>query len=383
MRAAFAACLLPLFFSPGTSSSSFLSSSLPQALPFLKALDLSYLGVLDCGGECSPFRARAGGPPVDALAQVAAAGVNAVRLRLWVNPSPRTPSPWPSDHADYTYANLSNVAALARRVQARGLALWLDLHFSDVWADPGHQTKPAAWAALTLVELTARVASWTGAAVAALVAQGTPPLVVQVGNEITAGLLWAAAPEPCSQGGALFAASCDQAAQWAALRALVAAGCGAVRAAAPGATILIHTDLGNRLPGGLAYINEWYTSLALPDEVWDGIALSFYPNWGAGVTQNVLLLSAVKAAFPRKRLVLAETAYAYKDGPTGGQFPHTPRGQADYLISLLNETRAVGGDGAAYWGGEFYYMADGSGWSGIWDEAGVPLPALTEPWRER
>ena len=159
--------------------------------PFLKALDLSYLAVLDCGGACSPFRPFAGAPPGDALAQAAAAGINAVRLRLWVNPSPNTTSPWPTDNPDYTYANLSNVGALASRARAANLSFWLDLHYSDTWADPGHQSQPAAWQGLSFDDLVSRVAEYTRASVAALVARGTPPAVVQVGNEVTNGLLWA------------------------------------------------------------------------------------------------------------------------------------------------------------------------------------------------
>jgi len=352
--------------------------------PFLKALDLSYLPVLDCSGACSPFRAAAGGPAADALALAAAAGVNAVRLRLWVDPSARTASPWPPGNADYTYANLTGVLAMARRLQAAGLLLWLDLHYSDVWADPGHQTKPAAWSALSLDALVQRVGDWTRAALAALAAQGTPPAVVAVGNEITAGMLWSAPPQPCAQGGALFAAGCAAGAQWTALARLVAAGCAAVRAAAPAAAIQVHTDLGNRLArDGAGYIATFYQTLAAHGAAdWDEIGLSFYPQWGAGNTSNVRLLGAVAAAFPGKRITLAETAYPHQDGSPGGQFPYTPAGQAAFLSALIGEVRAQPwGGGVAYWGGEFYNEPAGSGWAGLWGADGVSLPALTQPWR--
>ena len=353
--------------------------------PFLKALDLSYLAVLDCGGACSPFRPFAGAPPGDALAQAAAAGINAVRLRLWVNPSPNTTSPWPTDNPDYTYANLSNVGALASRARAANLSFWLDLHYSDTWADPGHQSQPAAWQGSSFDDLVSRVAEYTRASVAALVARGTPPAVVQVGNEITKGLLWAPVGRDCADGGELFVASgCGSSAQqWQRLARLVAAGVAAVRAAAPDAWVVIHTDLGNRLAkDGAAYISTWYAALASAGAGdFDGIGLSFYPNWGSGGPDNVQLLAPVAAALG-KPIVLAETAYPWRDGGAAGPFPFSPAGQRDYLRALLAAVAAQSwGAGVAYWGGEFYDEADGSGWSGLWDPSGVALPALTDAWR--
>jgi arabinogalactan endo-1,4-beta-galactosidase len=181
---------------------------------------------------------------------------------------------------------------MARRAHAAGLALWLDFHYSDVWADPGHQFKPAAWASLAGASLEAAVYNHTMGALTALASQGTPAAVVQVGNEITNGMLWAAAGEPCADGGALWQAGCSQGGKsnnWPALGALVAAGIRAARAAAPGAALIIHTDLGNRLGSSpsAAYIVDWYRSLADSGAAdWDAVALSFYPNWGAGNTTD-------------------------------------------------------------------------------------------------
>lgn len=351
-------------------------------LAFVKALDLSYLPVLDCGGACPPFSASAGGPKEDALAMAAARGINTVRVRLWVAPSADTPSPWPAGNADYTYANLSSVAAFARRIAAAKLSLWLDLHFSSVWADPGHQAKPAGWASSTRA-LADNVSAFTAHALGVLAAQGTPPSIVQVGNEITAGMLWAAGGAPCADGGALFAAGCNATAQWPRLAALVAAGVAAVRAAAPSAYVLIHTDLGNRLAkDGAAYIVTWYSLLAAAGAAdFDGIGLSFYPNWGSGPPANVQLLAAVADAFPGKGIILAETAFNWQGSGTG-PFPFTPAGQHDYLVALLAAVRALnGGAGLAYWGGEYFRFQAGSGWAALWDTTGVALPALSA-WAE-
>ena len=142
--------------------------------------DLSYLPLEDCYGTCSPYRATGSGPTQDAMAISSSAGLNTVRLRLWVDPSVNTTNGWPGP--DYSYANLTSVLALARRAKAAGLFIWLDFHYSDVWADPGHQYKPSSWADFTGPILEDAVFNHTYAALKALEAQATPPSVVQVGN---------------------------------------------------------------------------------------------------------------------------------------------------------------------------------------------------------
>ena len=79
---------------------------------------------------------------------------------------------------------------LARRIHALDMALLLDLHYSDTWADPGHQTKPAAWADLDVSGLETAVYAYTLDLITALKAQGTLPHMVQIGNEISPGFLW-------------------------------------------------------------------------------------------------------------------------------------------------------------------------------------------------
>lgn len=89
---------------------------------FLLAVDASSIGSLDCDGSCPPFRWDTASPPSDALAQLARAGVNTVRIRLWNSPVPSA-----------AYANLTGVLRLARRVTSAGMAVWIDPHYSDTW----------------------------------------------------------------------------------------------------------------------------------------------------------------------------------------------------------------------------------------------------------
>ena len=133
------------------------------------------------------------GSAADPFVILSASGATAVRLRLWVDPDD------PSHYAVPTGSNLSATLASARRACAAGLPIFLDLHYSDVWADPGAQAKPHAWAHYDLDALVAVVRAYTYNVTHALTAQGTPPALVQIGNEITNGMLWD--PQDCWAGG--------------------------------------------------------------------------------------------------------------------------------------------------------------------------------------
>ena len=89
------------------------------------------------------------------------AGANYVRMRLWVNPPPG-------------YSDLASDLALARQVHAAGMKIYLDIMYSDFWADPQHQDIPAAWAGQDLTQLTATVQSYTQQVITAFARQGTP-----------------------------------------------------------------------------------------------------------------------------------------------------------------------------------------------------------------
>lgn len=139
------------------------------SVDFIKGADFSSIGSLDCDGACPVFKWDTGSQSTDAVQQLARAGLNTIRIRIWNNPVP-----------SMSYANLTGVLNLAARVKAAGMNVWLDFHYSDTWADPGHQAKPAAWADLGGEQLEDAVYNFTFAAMTALVAQGTTPIVTQV-----------------------------------------------------------------------------------------------------------------------------------------------------------------------------------------------------------
>lgn len=104
-------------------------------------------------------------------------GMNAIRLRVWVNPKDG-------------WNGKQDVVAKARRAKQQGLDVMIDFHYSDSWADPGQQFKPKAWVGKSVTELKAAIAAHTTDILQALKAEGISPRWVQVGNEIRPGMLW-------------------------------------------------------------------------------------------------------------------------------------------------------------------------------------------------
>ncbi|MEM3981710.1 MAG: glycosyl hydrolase 53 family protein, partial [Thermofilum sp.] len=140
--------------------------------------------LLGGGGEKSAFEESAGSSPQDALTVMVDHGANCFRLRLFVNPKPR------DEWGGFTGNDLDYTIALAKRVKSAGAKLILDLHYSDTWADPQRQEPPAAWRELSFDQLVEQVYVYTREVIARMREEGVLPDIVQVGNEITCGMLW-------------------------------------------------------------------------------------------------------------------------------------------------------------------------------------------------
>ncbi|MGC3996983.1 MAG: glycosyl hydrolase 53 family protein [Anaeromyxobacter sp.] len=296
--------------------------------------------------ERKGFTFTDGGAPEDVLAIVQRHGVDTVRLRVWVDPA----GGW---------CGTERTLAMAARIHARGLRLLLDLHYSDTWADPAHQPTPAAWAGLTDAALRERVRAYTAEVVAALRAQGTPPDLVQLGNEITCGLLW-------DQGRVCDAFDTD--AQWDRLAGLLLAAADGVSDGLDGGRVplLLHTDRGGDADGATRLLDR----LVARGVRFDAVALSFYPWWHGGLPKLAHTLEVVSSRYGRDVLVV-ETAYPWTLTNFGGGdnfvwevpqlqagYPATPQGQRDWLAAVLAVVRATPGGhgkGVVAWGPELSY----------------------------
>ncbi|MHB1920641.1 MAG: glycoside hydrolase family 53 protein [Chitinophagaceae bacterium] len=264
-------------------------------------------------------------------------GVNIVRLRLWVNPSD-------SDRE----CSLSAVESQARALSALGIKLWLDIHYSDTWADPGHQTLPARWAGSSFADLVDSVYQYTSQVMQQLLSQGTPPEIVQIGNEINGGILW-----PDGQTNAYT----DN--NWNHLATLLDTAYGAVTTSSPTTKVMIHI-------AGITDANRFFDQCDQFGVRYDLMGISFYPWWhGKDFTALQDSLNMLTLQHGNKGVLIAETAYPFTlsgaDQATNivgsssqlmNPYPATPAGQLDFLVDLMSVVKKVSngkGLGVCYW----------------------------------
>jgi beta-galactosidase len=181
-------------------------------------------------------------------------GFNYIRLRIFNEPA-RDSGYSPGKG----FCDLAHTLAMARRVKAAGMRLLLDFHYSDYWADPGKQYKPAAWRGLDFPTLADSVYAFTKRVIAALRQQNTLPDMVQVGNEINHGMIWpdGSMRHPDS------------------LAALIDAGVRGVKAVDPTCPIMLHIALGGQNDES----HFWLDNMLRRRVSFDVIGLSYYPRW--------------------------------------------------------------------------------------------------------
>lgn len=331
------------------------------AEPFYVGADLSALPIYEQRGAKFTKNGHAG----DALALFRAEGLNGVRLRLFVNPKPEGIV---DNSLDYT-------VALARRVKAAGAAFMLDLHYSDTWADPQKQFKPAAWDALPFDELVARVGAYTREVLARFEREGLRPEFVQIGNEITNGTLW---PDGRVNFGA--PASEDTAA-WSRLARLLRAGIDAVPRGPGQPKIILHIESGGNLEKSL----WWFRHVREAGLDYDIIGLSYYPDWHGGLANYRRTLAALAEEF-QIPIMVVEAGYPWKTAKKWTEkanmdWPLTPEGQAQFLRDVVQAVREIPrglGCGVWYWHPESIPLPGHYAWEhgtcALFDERGELLP---------
>ncbi|KAF1983244.1 glycoside hydrolase family 53 protein [Aulographum hederae CBS 113979] len=146
------------------------------ALPY-RGVDWSSTALEELTGKTTYQTPSGVAQPLEAILK--SSGITTVRQRLWNNPT-----------ADAGAYNLTYNLALAARAKAAGLDVYVDFHYSDTWADPAHQTTPAAWARLGIDELADAVYRYTKESLDAFAEAGIAPTIVEIGNEIRQGMLW-------------------------------------------------------------------------------------------------------------------------------------------------------------------------------------------------
>lgn len=324
--------------------------SVTSAALAYRGVDWSSVAVEEAAGVV--YKSATTNQPAPLESILAASGVNMVRQRLWVNPK--------ADNGAY---NLAYNLKLARRARAAGLAVYLDLHYSDTWADPGHQSIPAGWPT-TLDGLTTQLFNYTRDVcdafaddVEASSSSNTttvPPLsIISIGNEITNGLLWPVGSTKSYGNIAtlLHAAS-------AGVKASKLATCCA--GGSPPPKIMVHLDNGWSWSAQNNFYSKVLASAGspfLPSDL-DIMGVSYYPFFNAGATLASLRSSLEKmAAAWGKELVVAETDWPtscpqpkYSFPADAKSIPFTVAGQTSWIKAVADVVSGVkGGSGLFYW----------------------------------
>ena len=305
----------------------------PPVSTLLKGMDLSFQSELE--GYNVVYK-DANGNPIELLDYAATNGSNLVRLKLWHTPQ-------------NGINGLAEVKAYAQRVKAKNMNFLLDIHYSDTWADPGHQTPPAAWQTMTNEEIKVAVYNYTKDVVQQLKNQNTLPKIIQIGNETDSGFLW--------NYGKVWDAYQDN---WPNYATLLSEAIRAVRDVDSGNSIKIMLH-NSSVENAIYFFNE----LQPFNLDYDIIGLSYYPQFS---THNLTVvqskLNELATTF-NKEIFLAEVAYPFTlqyDDTTNNyigtsnqilsEFSATPQGQKAYLEWLVAAIKAIPnnkGIGFCYW----------------------------------
>jgi arabinogalactan endo-1,4-beta-galactosidase len=311
------------------------------AQTFAKGADIGWLQQMEATGYV--FHNEQGAVQ-DCFAILKAQGINAIRLRVFVNPS---------DDKASGHCSPAEVVAMAKRATALGFRVMIDFHYSDTWADPGKQAKPAAWASHPFPQLLTDVYEHTRSTMKALRDSGVTPEWVQVGNEIPGGMLW---PEGSTQ-------------NFAQLAQLITKGYEAVKVVSPTSKVIVHLDRGN----DSALYRDFFDKLTSYGGRFDVIGMSYYPYWlKQDYTASIANLGAnlrdMVSRYPGKEVVVAEV---------GGDYLAV-QNTFDMLVAVQQAVRAVPQHKGL---GVFYWEPEGAkSWSGYqlsaWGDDSRPSPAL-------
>lgn len=264
-------------------------------------------------------------------------GLNAMRVRLFVDPS----KAGAEDQGEGVCQDLPYVLALSQRIKAAGFNLLLDIHYSDTWTDPGQHSTPSSWTVTSA--LGDSVYSYTKRVLTAMIAANARPDFIQVGNEVTYGMLWPTGhcyPSGANYGSGTFDNFVNYLKQ----------GIKACREVCPAAQIVVHTEMSRA-----SNVTSFYAALNNYNPDFDIIGLSYYPYWHGAL--NVLddLLTNLETTYPNKLIQIVETGYPHAYYPSGASYdlqstwPATEAGQkafATALVSVLNAHSRVNG---LYW----------------------------------
>jgi len=324
----------------------------PNPDDFIRGADMSYLPLIESEGTIF----KKNGVSENALITLKNTGCNTIRIRIWKNPSDN-------------HSGLAEVKALALRVKQAGMKVWLTIHYSDTWADPGNQTTPSDWTSLSFANLKTAVSNYT-----TLLMTEIQPDIIQIGNEINTGFLW-------PQGHLINNESqCLQ---------LIAAASAAIRSQSTTTKIMIHY-------AGIGSGATWFFN-KMSSINYDYIGLSYYPVWHGKILSDLNATITSLGQTHNKKVIIAETAYPFtlnwNDWTNNivGQndqlittYQASNEGQKNFVLAIKDLVKQnSNGLGFCYWGAEWIAFrglnaTNGSSWENqaLWDFNNNALPVM-------
>lgn len=312
----------------------------PPVIPsgsFAKGADVSWVTEMESAGK--KFYNK-NGQEFECMALLKSLGANTIRLRVWVDPAG-------------SWNGAADVIAKATRAKSLGMRVMIDFHYSDNWADPAKQTKPAAWISLNFSQLKTAVASHTSGVLTQLKSAGITPEWVQIGNETNDGLLWPDGRASINMPG---------------YAQLISTGYDAVKAVFSSAKVIIHVS--NGWDNALFRWN--IGGLVSNGAKFDVVGMSLYPSFVAAGWQvaNQQCLSNMNDMISRynKEVMVVEVGMPWDDSTTCKAF----------LSDIISKTKSIANDkglGVLYWEPQCF-----DGWKGYtlgaFGNSGKPTIAL-------
>lgn len=230
-------------------------------------------------------------------------GWNALRVRLFVDPRNATGT----EKGEGVCQDLDYVKALGKRIKEAGFSFLLDFHYSDTWADPSKQWTPSDWLALSETELYAKIYDYTKASLQTLKDHGAAPDLIQIGNEISYGMLWGA------RDATTYRCYTNSTANWDRFATLLRNAGRACREVCPDARIIIHTER----VADTGVLKGFYDNMARRQVDYDIIGISYYPYYHGKLEQLEIALNTLENSFD-KDIMVVEAGY-----PAHWQVPGT------------------------------------------------------------
>lgn len=289
------------------------------------------------------YKTHDGQPISDVLTFCREEGMNAMRVRVFVNPEDYDGK----DKDPNACQTIESVTPLCKRIKDTGLDLILDFMYSDTWADPAKQWTPKAWQGLDDTQLCQAVYDYTKESLQTLKEAGVTPDFIQTGNEISYGMLWGSSTASEKD---LKKALMGSSANWERLGNLLKSAIKACREVCPEAKIILHTER----VATVDVQKNFYDQMKSLGVEYDVIGISYYPYFHGSLSVLEKAVDELEKDFAEKNVMVVETGYPYKWAVPGTtekvDYPYTDEGQNQFaqdLVDMLEKHPNV--DGLFWW----------------------------------